>query len=245
MNLLDFLFPKRCVICKKSGSYLCENCFTHLSFDTKNLCLVCNKPTYNNLTHPVCKSRYAIDGCFSALTYNKTVQKLIFSFKYKPFLTDIKSVLTDLFYESLIQNENWNKLIVDSSPARNASQASASVAGGWLIVPIPLYSAKLRKRGYNQSEILAKQLAKRFGFPIQNILQRTRDTKTQVGKSNIDRKLNIKNAFIFNNQKSIIKNQNIFLIDDVVTTGSTLKEAANVLKRAGVKRVIGLTLARD
>jgi competence protein ComFC len=245
MSIFDYLFPKRCVICKRGGSYLCENCFTHLSFDAKNLCLVCNKPTYNNLTHPACKTRFAIDGCFSALTYNKLTQKLIFSFKYKPYLTDIKTILTDLFYESLIQNENLVKLMANGEPARNASQASTCVVGGWLMVPIPLSKTKLRKRGYNQAEILAKSLSKRFFFPVENILKRVKDTKTQVGKSSVDRKLNIKDAFSLKNQKSKIKNQNIFLIDDVVTTGSTLKEAAKVLKRAGAKKVIGLTLARD
>ena len=98
MSLLDFVFPKRCVACKKQGSYLCDRCFTFLTLDAKNLCLVCNRPTYNNLTHPVCKKRYSINGCFSALSYNKTVQKLIFSFKYKPYLTDIKTTLVDLSY---------------------------------------------------------------------------------------------------------------------------------------------------
>ena len=233
VNFLDFIFPKRCVLCKKQGSYLCENCFSYLSFDVKSLCLICNKASYNGLTHPACKSRYAIDGCFSALSYKKTVQKLIYNFKYKPYLTDLKNLLSELFYESIIQNEQFNR------------ELKGPPSGGWIFVPVPLFSSKLKKRGYNQSEILAKELSKKFKIPFQNILERTRNTKTQVGLSNIDRKLNIKNAFSFNNQKSVISNQSIFLVDDVVTTGSTLKEAAKVLKRNGVKRVIGLTLARD
>lgn len=229
-NILDYVFPKRCVLCKKQGSYLCENCLINLSFDAKPLCLICNKSSFNNLTHPVCKSRYAIDGCFSALVYNKTAQKLIYSFKYKQYLTDIKIVLVDLFYESIIQNENFNRLLAD---------------GEWLMVPIPLSNAKLRKRGYNQSEILAKGLGKKFNMPVISLLTRTRDTKTQVGLSNIKRAENIKGVFEIVNGKSSMVNSNILLIDDVVTTGSTLKEAASVLKRNGAKRVVGLTLARD
>lgn len=229
MEILDFIFPKRCVNCKKQGSYLCQNCFVYLSFDVKNLCLICDKPTFNNLTHPRCKRKYAIEGCFSALTYNKTTQKLIYNFKYKPFLKDLTTVLTDLFYESIIQNENFNQELKK---------------GEWIFVPIPLSSTKLKKRGYNQSEILAKTLSKRFKIPVQNILKRERNTTSQVGLSNMDRKLNVKNAFILNT-KYLIQNTNVFLVDDVVTTGSTLKEAANVLKRNGVKKVIGLTLARD
>jgi competence protein ComFC len=230
MNILDYIFPKRCVICRRQSSYLCSNCFTNISFDAKPLCLICDRPTFNNLTHPRCQSKYAIDGCFSALAYNKTVQKLIYSFKYKPYLEDLKIVLSDLFYESIIQNEQLIRLMDN---------------GLWIIVPIPLSSIKLRKRGYNQSDILAKELLRRLNIPTQNILKRTKDTKTQVGLSDIDRKLNIKGAFEFLNYKPIILNQNVFLVDDVVTTGSTLKEAANELKRGGIKRVFGLTLARD
>ena len=114
----------------------------------------------------------------------------------------------------------------------------------WILVPIPLFSSKLRKRGYNQAEILAKELSKKFNLSFQNILKRTRDTKTQVGRSSVDRKLNIKNAFELNT-KYLIRNTNVFLVDDIVTTGSTLLEAAKVLKKAGARRVIGLTLARD
>nr|MBI5456000.1 ComF family protein [Candidatus Levybacteria bacterium] len=249
MSFLDFIFPKRCVNCKKQGEYLCQNCFIFLSFDVKNLCLVCDKPSFNNLTHPVCCRKYSIDGCFSALTYNKTTQKLIYNFKYKPYLKDLTTVLTDLFYESIIQNENLAKLMADGTPARNASLSSASVAGGWLVVPIPLSNSKLKKRGYNQSEILARELSKKFNLPFENILQRSKNTVSQVGLSNIKRKENIKDAFELNSSfiinHSSLKNASIFLVDDVVTTGSTLKEAAKVLKKNGVKRVIGLTLARD
>ena len=230
MEIFDFLFPKKCVVCKKFGGYLCSKCFSFLSFDAKSLCLACNNPSFNNLTHPRCKRKYAIDGCFSALSYNKTTQKLIYNFKYKPYLTDLKNVLTDLFYENIIQNEQFQQQIQK---------------GEWILVPIPLSSAKLRKRGYNQAEILARELAKKFNFSVQNILERTKETKTQVGLTNLQRKLNVKGVFELINQQSMIKNQNIFLVDDVVTTGSTLAEAAKILKKAGAQKVFGLTLARD
>jgi len=111
MGFTDYIFPKKCVVCKKFGSYLCENCFAYLSFDAKSLCLLCDNPTFNNLTHPRCKRKYTIDGCFSALSYNRTMQKLIYNFKYKPYLNDLKNVLADLFYESIIQNEQFQAQI--------------------------------------------------------------------------------------------------------------------------------------
>ncbi len=82
-------------------------------------------------------------------------------------------------------------------------------------------------------------------MPAGNLLIRIKDTKTQVGKGNIDRKLNIKGAFKISDSKFSIANKNIFLVDDVITTGSTLNEAANVLKREGARKVIGITFARD
>jgi competence protein ComFC len=230
MGFINFIFPKKCVVCKKHGSYLCSKCFSYLSFDAKSLCLLCNQPTFNNLTHPRCRRKQGIDGCFSALAYNKTVQKLIFNFKYKPYLTDLKTVLSDLFYESIIQNEQFQSQIKK---------------GKWVLVPIPLSKAKLRKRGYNQAEILANELSKKLNIPVKNLLNRTRETKTQVGLTNLQRKLNIKSAFSLINHKSLITNQNILLVDDVVTTGSTLLEASKVLKKGGVGKVFGLTLARD
>lgn len=237
MNLLDLIFPKRCINCKKTGHYICQNCFTYLSFDAKSLCLVCGRPSFNNLTHPICKKIYSIDGCFSAIAYNKIAQKLIFNFKYKPYLTDLKTFLSDLFYESIIQNENFIKQIAN---------------GKWLMVPIPLSKSKLKTRGYNQSEILAIALSKKFNlsagsqiFSTQDLLSRIKNTKNQFKLSKSDREENIKNAFEILNRKSSIINYNIFLVDDIVTTGSTLKEAANVLKRNGANKVFGLTLARD
>ena len=142
----------------------------------------------------------------------------------------MKTVLVDLFYESLIQNENFNKELG---------------RGEWIFVPIPLFSSKLKKRGYNQSEILAEELSKRFNVSFQNILKRERNTVSQVGLSNIERKLNIKNAFKLGASGYRLEARNIFLVDDVVTTGSTLLEASKILKKNGAKRVIGLTLARD
>ncbi len=211
MGLLDYIFPKKCVSCKKPGSYLCENCFVYISFDAKSLCLVCNKRTFNNLTHQKCLKKYTINGCFSALYYTKTTQKLIFNFKQKPFLTDLKTVLSELFYESIIQNENFNKQLQK---------------GDWILVPIPLSPSELRKRGYNQAEILAKNLSKDLKLKTFNILEKSKDSFL------------IKKGFE-------IKNINVFLIDDVIKTGTTLKEVARVLKKSGAGKVFGLTLARN
>lgn len=198
-GILDYIFPKRCINCKAFGDYICANCFSFLSFDVKSLCLACKKQSLNGFTHKICKKKYTIDGCFSAVRYNYIVRKLIYSFKNKPYLLDLQNFLSELFYESLIQNEGFIKLIQKDK---------------WVFVPIALTSKAHRKRGYNQSQILAKKLGQKFRIKVLNINKINKD--------------------IFN----------IFLVDDIVKTGLTLRKAAETVKRNGVKKVFGLTFAR-
>lgn len=233
VNLLDLLFPKYCVNCKKFGDFLCPNCFSRLSFDTKNICVMCGKPTYNGLTHPGCVRKYALDGSFTCIVYNSISKKLIYQFKYKPHLTGLKEFLTDLMYESLIQNEEFNKVL------RQAQDKT-------VFVPIPLSKAKFKRRGYNQAEILAKTLSKRFDLSMVEALIRVKDTKSQVGLNKNERKRNIKGAFeIVKKHSAEIQNMRVVLVDDVLTTGSTFSEAANVLKHSGVRQVWAVALAKE
>lgn len=226
MRVLDILFPKFCISCKVVGSYLCSNCFARISFSLGDICLVCNRASFNGLTHPICKKRYTIDGAFASLTYVGTVKKLVYVFKFKPHVTDIQHLLIDFFYEGLIQKQACYQILA-SKP---------------VLVPIPLSSAKLRLRGYNQALLLADGIGKRMGLHVYEILQRVKMTKTQVGLSKEQRQENIKNAFVLKNKKMILP-KIILLVDDVYTSGATLVEAASVLKRAGVREVYGITLA--
>ncbi len=239
MGFFDFIFPKYCVSCKKLGSHLCSDCFSYLSFDVNGICLVCGRPSIDGLTHLYCRKRYAIDGVFSALNYKGPVKRLIYQFKYKPYLTDLKTVISDLFYESLIQKEELNKILNQALPAGRQGDAK-------IFVPIPLYKSKEKSRGYNQAEILAEELGRRLGVEVQNLLERTKNTKSQVGLKKEERKENMEGAFkVISDKRQATRDKIIFLVDDVLTTGSTLLEAASVLKRKGAKRVYGLTLAKD
>lgn len=198
-GILDYIFPKRCINCKVLGDYLCANCFNFLSFDVKTSCLVCKRQSLKGFTHKICNKKYTIDGCFSAVKYSYIARKLIYNFKNKPYLLDLQNFLSELFYESLIQNEEFIKLIQKDK---------------WVFVPMPLLAKDYRKRGYNQSEILAKNLGQKFRIKVLNINKINKDVS------------------------------NIFLVDDVVKTGLTLRKAAEIVKRNGVKKVFGLTFAR-
>ncbi len=262
MSLLDFIFPKRCVNCRKLGAYICTNCFAYIAFNEIGTCIVCQRASIGGLTHPVCRTKYTPDGVFSSLVYKGVVKKLVYKFKYNPNLTDLKNTLTDLFYEGLIQKEAFYKLLDQDC----------------VLVPIPLYRSKMRKRGYNQSHILAKGMGSKLDIKVLDCLERIKDTKTQVGLKKEEREENIKGAFRINTKfetripaspklqrgeskletNSKLQNSKaqkvsnfgfrasglqVFLVDDVVTSGATLKEAAKVLKKAGVEKVYGITLA--
>lgn len=243
MKLLDLIFPKYCVNCKKIGDYLCSDCFSRLSFDTKNICLVCGNPSYDSLTHPRCLTKNTISGSFTGVVFNGVSKKLIYQFKYKPYLSSLKRFIGDLLYESLIQNEELIRIL------RTASNEI-------IFVPIPLSSARLRKRGYNQSEILAKELSKKFGFPVLNCLVRIKETRSQVGLNKKERKENIKDAFAL--KKNVrgpvllghsshfsIKGKNVILVDDVLTSGATMSEACYVLKKAGAEKIWAIAFAKE
>ncbi len=230
MGLLDFIFPKYCVNCKKFGDYLCSNCFSRLSFDTKNICLVCGRPSYNGLTHPICKKRSTPDGVFTGVVFNKISKKLIYQFKYRPYLSGLSVFIADLLYDSLIQNEEFNRI------------SGLSL----ILVPIPLSKAKYKKRGYNQAEILAKELGKKLNLEVLDCLERTKETVTQVGLSKNERKENIKGAFVVKKKyEESLKNMNILIIDDVLTTGATIYEATMVLKKSGSSKIWGVAFARE
>ena len=195
---------------------------------------MCLRPAIDGITHPVCRNRHTIDGAFAAIAYKGVVRKLIYNFKYKPYLTDLQEVLVDLFFEGLIQKEAFDRAYRDSSIHKI------------MLVPIPLHDSRLKERGYNQAEILARGLSEKLGLAIVSALERVKKTDSQIHLKQKERKENIAHAFVVKQDiKEAFTGAGVFLVDDVLTTGSTLLEDANVLKRAGIKKVWGLALARD
>ncbi len=116
-------------------------------------------------------------------------------------------------------------------------------SGHDLMVPIPLHRRRLLQRGYNQSLELARRTAKKHKTPLQaSVMSRTVDTKPQIGLSRLDRKANIKKAFFA--KPEMVRGRRLVLVDDILTTGSTLEEATKTLLRAGAQSVDVLALCR-
>ncbi len=227
--LLDLLFPKRCVGCKKIGNYLCVNCAAFIEEFRAHVCPVCLKHSVTGQTHPGCKTPYGVDGLCSGVVYKGVVKKLVFRFKYPPYAHDLRHIMGKLFTEMISQNELFMRLLSQHP----------------IVIPIPLSFQKLKKRGYNQAELLGRDLVKEFNLEIYTNLKRIKNTKPQFTLNKVSRFKNVKDAFEVSGNKKILTNATVLLVDDLATSCATLRECAKVLKRAGVKEVYGVTFARE
>lgn len=223
-NLLDLLFPITCVICSRDGVFLCGGCVSKLPKESKQICIVCNLPSAFGKTHPTCITKNTADGLISVLPYkNPQIKQLIEVFKYK-FVSELAHTLAGLVVDE-VQNQNLTEYFSD-----------------FALIPVPLHQRRFNWRGFNQAQLLAEIISAKLSIPLRNeIVIRKRFTKPQVDLSAEERKKNIDGAF----ECSVpIYGQKFLVIDDVVTSGSTLNEIAKLLKQAKAAEVWGLTVAR-
>ena len=227
MFLLDLLYPKFCLGCSRIGSYVCPRCFKRLKIINKPVCAYCNKDSYLGLTHPKCLKKLSIDGILSIYHYDNLLKKILKNIKYR-----LATIVWDELWKS-IPEKDIGRLFTFKKTLLNV-----------YIQPIPLSQSKYRLRGFNQAMLIAKYFNKILNFPMINVLIRSREALAQAQiKSKKSRYKNVKNIFLVK-KRADIKNKIIVLIDDVVTTGATLKEACRMLKKAGAKKVYALTLAK-
>ncbi len=234
--LADLLFPKQCFGCRKSGSYLCPDCLATIEIMESYWCL-CPKPQRMPSPGkcPFCKN-HSLDGLYFAVAYkNSLVKKLIHRFKYPPYVKELKITLADLIISHFLITEKSNFQITEK-----LSQLKTAV-----LVPVPLNKQKLKNRGFNQAQALAETLSNNWRMPlVSDCLAKIRTTETQAKLSALERQENLKNAFACLKPEAI-QGKQVFLVDDVYTTGATMDECARVLKSAGAKRVWGLAVARE
>jgi ComF family protein len=220
---LDLLFPQWCVGCGREGVFICGKCLTTLSRIEPPLCPLCGRPQLQGLLCDACAGWEAdIEGIRSPYKFDGVLRQAIHEFKYKN-LRALAPVLAQLMNEYILENH-----------------LSAEV-----LVPVPLHNKRLRERGYNQSTLLAKELGRLTGLPVnENCLTRSHYHLPQAKTSNVqERRQNVRDAFLCCNDS--LKDNDILLVDDVATSGATLNACASVLKAKGVRSVRGLTLARE
>lgn len=136
------------------------------------------------------------------------------------------------------------EIISSEIPARLENESAYYHFEDFILVPIPLSKKRFKFRGYNQAQLITKELQTRHSFISSNALEKIKETKTQTSLGRSERIKNQKDAFrVKKEMLAFIKNQNIIILDDVTTTGATLEEAKKVLMKAGARRVVGVTLA--
>ena len=232
-QILDLVFPKQCVNCDKYGSYLCSTCRTNrLEFCTENECHVCRFPTLlgNRYIHSGCMSNSALSRVYVCLRYNSLARAIIEEVKYKHHF-DYVCLINDLIMHT-----------VDLQIFKNS-----------ILIPVPLHNSKKRSRGFNQAELIANRLVstlRKLGIDTSmiDLIERRKNTKTQVGMTRLERLHNLDDAFSirqkFTGDIAGLKNKQILLIDDVMTTGTTLEECAKLLNIAGFDNIKALVFAR-
>ncbi len=236
--LLDLFFPKFCLGCQKEGTFLCQDCREILEINEFDFCL-CEKYPQTISPHSLngkctkCQNK-KINGLFFALSYDEKslTKKLIYQFKYPPHLKNLAENLAEIISEHFILSSRSSEFFENS-----------------ILIPVPIHNKKLKLRGYNQSEELAKELSKILKIPVlTDILIKIKNTPSQMTLKKEEREKNLLDAFVIARSlqatwQSII-NKKIFLVDDVYTTGSTMQECAKTLKSAGFKNIFGICVAR-
>jgi ComF family protein len=219
---LDLVFPQRCVGCSEFGSPICERCAGTMTAAEPPRCDVCWTPRdHQNVCRDCRTKRPAFQQLRSAFVYEGVARDAVIALKFGG-LSSIAPLMAGLIDEQL---SDWG-------PPVNA------------IVPVPLASGRKRSRGYDQAEMIAKELSKRWGLPCESrALKRARGTAPQVEQADESaRRRNVKDAF---SPGSRGVEGGVLLVDDVVTTGATLDACTNVLMESGAGDVFALTFARE
>lgn len=225
--VLDAIFPIECLGCKKEGEWICTACLARIPIEVQDFCFACKKVSLGGRTCFSCRRDFPLAGVIRFLDYDEPiVREGIHLAKYS-FVRKILNVLCSQIFPYL--SPKFDDIEIDPR--------------AFLFVPIPLHKRRLRQRGFNQAEIIAKAIAEHVSAQNQTVLFRKRWTLKQADLQEVDRKVNIKNAFSCS-ERTKVEGQYICLIDDVATTGSTLSECARVLLNCGAKEVWGLVLAK-
>ena len=220
---LDLLFPQRCVGCGKEGDFLCRSCRRALPYIVPPTCPRCGKPQPSGTLCPACVNWQAeIDGIRSPFRFDGVIRQAILQLKYR----------------------NLRALAAPLAELLNDYMATSPVPGE-VLVPVPLHRKRLRERGYNQTNLLARELGELIKLPvIDDSLIRKQFATPQTKTTTVDeRRSNVVNAFTCPDHR--LKDKQVLLIDDVSTSGATLDACAAALRAIGATSVWGLVLARE
>lgn len=225
--LLDILYPRRCPVCDRAvkpfGSLVCETCKEEFRYIREPYCMKCGKELEKEETEycgDCMRHRHLFDGGRAVFAY-KDMSDSIYRFKYKG-----RQEYAAYYAECIVKR--LGEWIMRCRPDA--------------LVPVPVHSGKKRMRGYNQAEVLARELGKIMNIPVETkLIKRVRKTAPMKDLSVSERQNNLKRAFkICHND---VKLSTIIIIDDIYTTGSTINAMSYELRKAGVRRIYFVALA--
>lgn len=224
-GMTEAVFPPVCVHCRAlvdEGTgfrHLCAKCIAQIEWVKTPHCTTCGHPFYGVMEgNRMCVKCDGLDPAYregrTAVIFKGPLRSLVIELKYHRGL----HVLTDV------------------AEIFRRSPHVLELARGAILVPVPMHSRKLRKRGYNQAVLLAEALAQAAGggARVEAVLQRIVHTQTQTGFRREERMANLKNAFALARGADVNPSLHYLLVDDVFTTGSTLNSCARTLRRAGL-----------
>lgn len=218
--VLDFIFPPRCLGCKKRGKWLCVDCVSHFARVQQPVCRICGNATAGTVLCSYCyKTPLRIDGIRAPHYFEGILRETIHRFKYQ-HATHLAQPLAEVLVAYL----------------------QAHLIEFAMLVPVPLHGLRFKQRGYNQSELLATELGAALGVPVVNALIRVKETKSQMNLPAGERKANVRGAFVC--QDESVSGKKVLLIDDVCTTGATLEACSIALRQSKTASVWGLCAAR-
>lgn len=225
--MLNLVYPRHCPVCddiiEYSGGFTCKKCIHKIKYIKEPSCMKCGKPLYeaevDYCYDCAVKKHYYIKG--AAVFEYHSMAASIYRFKYSG-----RQEYADFYAKNIVQRlgnqiKRWNP---DA------------------LIPVPIHSAKMSARGYNQAEVIARKLERETGIPVKsNIVKRCKKTLPQKNLDDAQRQINLKRAFkIYRND---VKLDTIVIIDDIYTTGSTVNAMARELHKAGIKNIYYIALA--
>lgn len=231
--ILELIFPPRCMICSelypkkdlKNKLYICDECKKKVQFtdDFSSVCKKCSRPIdEESLLCPLCMvSGYHFDAALSCAVYENDIRLALLSYK---------------FNNERYKYRMFAELLLDSL------EKSPHYMSADIICSVPISKRRKKKRGFDHTLLISRYISHKTGIPYaKGALAKLKETPPQSKLSFSERKLAVRGAFNVK-KPSLVHGKNVILIDDILTTGATVSEISRILKRAGAKRVIVLTI---
>jgi ComF family protein len=213
---LDLLFPPRCVGCGSIGRWICDRCWPAVPWLPERRCSLCGRHAPQTTCVTCSGGSSALDGVIAVADFEDVAREAVHAVKF-----DGRHAISRLLGQLMAAR------VVGEEPN--------------VVIPVPLHPARRRERGYDQSVLLARHIARVLNVPCyDHALRRSRRTEQQATLESAARRRNVAGAF---ETRRPLTGASILLVDDVLTTGATLEAAAEVLRASGAESIIGLVFA--